>query len=135
MSSPEVRLRPVVLKNDVFIVVSFSGSLDQSLRIMLKDYKLALGQYMDVGAVIFDFTDTTEIHMGAFSALSALKSLVHEKGIELRICEIPQTECGRLVKQGIFRQPDIFPTLSAAMFPKEEAFELPRVLKSARKVA
>jgi anti-anti-sigma regulatory factor len=118
VSKPEVRFRPVVLKDDVTIVVSFYGKLDLSLDGLLKEYRAAIRHYLDVGAVILDFSEATYVHMGAFSALSNLQSSIRGKGIEVRVCDLPQESYKHLVKQGVFRQCDIFDSLDSALFPK-----------------
>lgn len=120
MSETTIRFRPVVLNDDVLIVVSFFGSLDLTLHHLVKDYQTVIHQYLDVGAVVLDFTEAPNIHAEAFSAITNLQRLIRDKGIEVRVCGVLHTMQRGLVNHGVFRQADVFANLETALFPKSE---------------
>lgn len=140
MSRSEIKFRYFLSKNDMKVVIFFSGVLDHSLRQQLQEYNDSIQTYLDAEAVILDFSEIGDVNAAAYRTLIELQNIVRNRGIELRICGLPEKIQRRLIAKDVVQDVNIASDLKAALFPKcldfdplmdSEAFLFESVVKAA----
>lgn len=115
MSQTGKTFKYFIARKGHFLVVSFVGSISNTVLEQIERCKSEIQEQADVRALVLHFAEVTDIAFDAIPVIAQIQHMARTRNMVLRLSGLVPEVLEKLHKKGIIRKPELAPDLKEAL--------------------